>query len=661
MANNQSLVSLKLDSGEYESKIKRAQQGLLAMEQECRKVGGTLAVLDKEQESFVRSLGQMETKSQTVRGKIGELSNAYTELRAQYNRLTDEEKKGDYGKALQQSLAQIRTRINGAKKELNGINGEINGSGNLLDQLSSKFGINIKQLGGWGAALAAGKVALDVLKDAFAENESYVDEWGRTVESSKAVYDGFLQSLNNGDIGGYLSRIDQIISAAKNAYNAFDELQTKATIISPMQAKIQAQMTEQKEIIRKQGKDSDAGKAAQKRLEALEKQMKQAYGETAQLNRDTFVSKVKERAAESGITLTNEMWQSFSDTSKFDAIRKRANGGEAHKWVSSNGGYGGHFEDTRNAEQKFLDTFTDEFRREASQYITAEWQAKGQAYSTGLADARYTAPGKGGNTNVKTENRTATDERKTAIQGLDFSSRNSIGGLEAEIAMYSKMYKNAGTDAGRKYAESMMESLKYQLAQLTGDGGLGEALKGVKIEIPDTVAELPEIGKNTAQAWQAAGNAISSIGSALMSIEDPAAKVAGTVAQAIASVALAAGQAMAAKDTTASGWAWIGAAASITATMISTIAAIKSATAGSFANGGVIGGNSYEGDRLYARVNSGETILNSSQASTLNRALDGIKSTSMQSGATSYVSGEQIISVINATGKRKHKGELVFG
>ena len=83
------ITRLRIESGEYDSKIKRATQGLLQMEQECRKVGGTLSTLEKDQKEFVRSLGQMQTVSQSARGKVAELSAAYTELRVQYNRLTD--------------------------------------------------------------------------------------------------------------------------------------------------------------------------------------------------------------------------------------------------------------------------------------------------------------------------------------------------------------------------------------------------------------------------------------------------------------------------------------------------------------------------------------------------------------------------------------------
>ena len=109
---------LKLESGEFDSKIARAAKGLLTMEKECREVGGTLAILDKEQLDFVKGLGQMETVTQNAKGKIAELTAAFTELSVQYNRLTKEEKQGDYGKALASSLEQLKRRIKDSKSEV---------------------------------------------------------------------------------------------------------------------------------------------------------------------------------------------------------------------------------------------------------------------------------------------------------------------------------------------------------------------------------------------------------------------------------------------------------------------------------------------------------------------------------------------------------------
>ena len=140
------IARIKLQSGEFDSKIKRAAQGLLQMEQECRKVGGTLAVLEKDQLEFVKGLGKMETVSKNVRGKLGELTSAYTELSVQYKRLTEEEKRGDFGKALSSSLQQLKTRILETKSELNDVGKELSGSkfgqfGGVIDTLGQKMGV----------------------------------------------------------------------------------------------------------------------------------------------------------------------------------------------------------------------------------------------------------------------------------------------------------------------------------------------------------------------------------------------------------------------------------------------------------------------------------------------------------------------------------------
>lgn len=240
----ESILRLKVESQEYDNKLKRAAEGLTRYAEQCRKAGGTLQYVDEGVLEFTRSLGKMDTVATTTRGKLAELTKTYTELSAQYRKMTDEEKQGEYGKALASSLDQLRGRIQSSKQELDDINKSINGGGGLtssLDVLAGKFGLSLKQLTGWGAALAAAKTALDVAKDAFFASESTVDEWGRVMDSSKSLYEGFLTALNTGDISGYLSRIDDIVKAARTAYDELDRLGTMKRIQAPQ---ISAQQTE---------------------------------------------------------------------------------------------------------------------------------------------------------------------------------------------------------------------------------------------------------------------------------------------------------------------------------------------------------------------------------------------------------------------------------
>lgn len=110
-----------------------------------------------------------------------------------------------------------------------------------LDDFTNKIGINMKALTSASVAAAAVTGAIKVFGDALKANEAMVDEWGRTMRGAQAAYDGFLNALNNGDISGYLNRIDTIIYAARRAYDEMDRLGTMRTIQAP---KVSAQQAE---------------------------------------------------------------------------------------------------------------------------------------------------------------------------------------------------------------------------------------------------------------------------------------------------------------------------------------------------------------------------------------------------------------------------------
>jgi hypothetical protein len=170
---------------------------------------------------------------------------------------------------------------------------------------------------------------------------------------------------------------------------------------------------------------------------------------------------------------------------------------------------------------------------------------------------------------------------------------------------------------------------------------------------------MKDVGK-IGDEWSGVASAIGAVGNAMAGIEDPAAKVLGIVAQAIATVALTFSKSLAG---TVTPWDWIAAAAAGTATMISTISAIHSATG--YAEGGMIKGNSYSGDNLMAMgpngsligLNAGEIVLNKSQQATLAQNLQGSGLSALNLTAT--IKGEQIRLALNNNGRRTGRGEYV--
>ena len=150
--------------------------------------------------------------------------------------------------------------------------------------------------------------------------------------------------------------------------------------------------------------------------------------------------------------------------------------------------------------------------------------------------------------------------------------------------------------------------------------------------------------EDTADTINSVGNAISATSELFSALGDVAGdedlQVAGIVAKAVATVALSFAQAL----TTAKSWIdWLAFGVTGLTTMLSMISSIKQATAGSFAQGGIIGGSSYSGDKLLANVNSGEMILNSRQQRNLFNLLD--TGTMPQRGGTNV----QVTGVVRGT------------
>jgi Skp family chaperone for outer membrane proteins len=165
-----------------------------------------------------------------------------------------------------------------------------------------------------------------------------------------------------------------------------------------------------------------------------------------------------------------------------------------------------------------------------------------------------------------------------------------------------------------------------------------------------------DIAKDTEDAWKGAASAMASVGSAMASIEDPTAKTVGMVMQAVATVANAFAQALDEDNTTKGNiWAFIAAALASTASMVSVISSIHSATG--YAQGGIVTGNSYSGDQIPIRANAGEVVLTRAMAGNLASQLEGNGLGNLNLTAT--VSAEQIRFTLNNNGRRTGRGEFV--
>ena len=181
-----SILRLRVEDKEYNASLKQARQGLLALQQALQQSGATFQNVDKATVEYARGLGRMETVAKTAKGRIGEMTSAFTDLRMQYKQLSDAEKNSPFGKAMNQSLNELRGRIQETKKQMSDVDNELKVAkvdttdfSGVIGELGSKLGVSSELMGvlttgtmGYAAAIGASVTAVIAATKAWVDYNS---------------------------------------------------------------------------------------------------------------------------------------------------------------------------------------------------------------------------------------------------------------------------------------------------------------------------------------------------------------------------------------------------------------------------------------------------------------------------------------------------------
>lgn len=531
------------------------------------------------------------------------------------------------------------------------------------DSFTKGLGLNVGKLTGVAAAIGAVSTALKVTKDAFFKNEEQLDEWGRTVKSAEGLYSGFLNALNTSNISGYLRNMSNIVNAARDAYDALDALGTYNAFNQLNMGQARVNMTEAMADFRE-------GTGSKESVQAAANAYKKELEDRMKLEQYAYEAAVKNLAAQRGVNGDDLMKALTGSYGSYEQLKNTQMTGVGYRQVG-----GGMFGGGMMVETKIAANETErlgEALRQINDTELKDLQALGAA-------AKQTA-----NEIAQTDRQVARilGGKSTTSGGGGGNSKNTketytplADSIDAQIAKVKELQeefnKTADQSVRGKLLNAIDEATRHlnfmqgkglePLSREVG-GSLSEHLgihpfdpSKVKIEGKDLEAleELANAGDAASTSWGEALNSIGGLSSALAAIEDPAVKVLGIIAEAIATVALTFAKSL---KGTISPWDWIAGAAAGTATMISTIAAIKSATAGSFAEGGIVPGNNHN-DGLIANVSSGELILNAAQQSVIASRLQSNNPQNMHLTAT--IKGTDIQLALNNTARQQGRGTYV--
>lgn len=523
------------------------------------------------------------------------------------------------------------------------------------DSFTKGIGLNMSKFTGVGAAIGAVSAALKVAKDAFFQNEQMLDEWGRAVKSSQSLYSGFLNALNNGNISGYLQNMSNIVSAARAAYDTLDDLNTFNAFNQINQEKARTNLTDAIAEFRE-------GSGSKENVQAAADALKNELSKRQEKEYNAYVKAIEDAAQKRGISGavlqrilegSDEQYQQYKNLGLTGTANWYMGGGGPATAANEQEKIGEALRQLNDTELKDLQALGAQAQRTATEIAQVD-----KTLARTLKGGTGSSSGTGGKSGTKT-----AKEEYIPLAGSIDAQIAKVKELQDAFNQAAEQGVRNGLLKQLKEAEGVLNLMKAEAPGEMFRGGSSYEfssmtdLSNLKITDEDLekLDKIVNAGKAAETSWDSAMGAVSGLGSALAAIEDPAVKVLGIIAEAIATVALSFAKALS-KDTKLGVFGWIAAAAAGTAAMVSTISAIKSATAGSYEQGGIVPGNNHN-DGLIANVSSGELILNAAQQNNVASLLRNQGQQNMHLTAT--IKGTDIQLALNNTSRQQGRGTYV--
>lgn len=495
------------------------------------------------------------------------------------------------------------------------VNGLINSRKEMI-----KFQDKVQKIGsiaksaflGFAAGIGIGTTAMESFKKLMRSTEEGADKMERSLHVATTTTDKFFHSIASGSFDSFLKGLKDIVKNAKEAYDALDNLGTMKMWSNARISQLQAAIAEDRVIVNSQTSSQADREAAQGRISENIAKINALSGDLVTATNTAIKAKLREMSG-AGKAVTDAMLESYvsmfeagtltSEAQKFmdkhsklveETFRMYGTNGESWDQSYYKRVWDAGAEEIYNAMHT-LATINEETGGWMEYYnLIAEQAAQRTniAGQTAKANALATKGSGGGKVSVSTPTRALLDMTPTLTPISAATPDDTLQKMDA---------------LGKKLAYT------YDLERMNAEMALEWQMR---------IGELTTY----ADAVNSVANAFSAIGEAMG--ETPFGKfmsTMGTVAQQIVSLTNTYAQLLAVTAVQESMKAGLGIPFPFNIAMIgaavtslfSIISAAKSNFAGAFAEGGIVGGNSYTGDRLFARVNSGEMILNRAQQATL--------------------------------------------
>lgn len=703
------ITRFRLETTQFDSKLRDSAKALQNIAHQAELGGKDFNNFSQKAIETARALGTVQSGANNTKDKLRDLVGSYNDAAKAYNSLSETAKQGEFGKAMAASLQKLQQDIKDTKEELyslgevaSGKGGGLFGEGGLTGMLQVAGGNLLskgleKIVGGltdaWTKSIELARAGegvriaferlnqpglLDKLKEATHGTVSEVELMKQAIK-----FENFKLPLE--DLATYLAFAQQ---KAKDTGESVDYMVNSITTGLGRQSKqiLDNLGISAAELTKRMNEGADMTKAV---ADIIREEMAKAgdYVETAADKAAQAAAKATdelEKFGRSAAPIAEEWGQVWNALSIGAMDFANTLLGPVAKSIRSlqniwNNGWEDNLTNSPyNIEGKGKPKFGYQGMGNLQRVTAPGGYVEVTDKNTGaviggqhfdnLSDTNSINAWRKGL--VKTP-KTGGSGKKNLPEYSDFSKllfKNGSQDLQAEapfMSVFSMLKDKSEFDPENILgSKSAWESYKDTITGTVGSveesfNNLTSFTKDFKPFV-DEQNKMTESAKKNQMAMGLAANAVGAFSSALAGMEDPGAKAAGMVMQALGSIALGFAMASAQANTAGTGWGWLAWVAAGLGAMATAISTVHSLTG--FAQGGIVEGNSYSGDNIYAgngMINAGELVLTKAQQSTLASQLQGGGLQNMN--IAGRIKGTDIILSIDRSLKLEGKQLLTWG
>lgn len=612
-------------------------------------------------------------------------------------------KTGAFSTDLKQAKGQIQNFQQGCKT-----------AGSSLDAFGKSIGINIGALTKFGSVIGVAAAAGAGLKKVIDSNQVSSDKFQAAIYASKTAVDSLATAIGTFDFSNFQDGLSGLINRAKEAAGAIDQLGNTLMSYNVLQAKANASMAkaraaqknpnlskEEKQALMDIARaDKEAAKeATEMALQDYEAAIiAEANAKGAKLSGEGAMALVDEMLTLDGKRIRDDVKNSMKVVQ--DAYNKELSALQSNyqKRVTFGGSITGAVQygtgvDTKNPEyQKQLNELNQRYQRlhvyntllirESDESLEKMGQQRIAMYNLESSMANLEG---GLDTIEKKINAGASAVTKSL--GEEIQAQEGSLNYWQKIAQETQKHRDMevfNSVAWQTYDKALQDALKHieELEEQLRKYRRGQDWKNNPVEKPENapvgkaevmknkpglvgVPAIPEPPKDTSEKWEAVTHIINDTANAVEAMSDMFQKgskittasilkmVSTTLpvlSSLIGTIATLAGVEGTLKAVETSKH-WIEAIAAVAALGAAVAGAISMAKSnGKYANGGIVPGSSFTGDRVTAQVNSGEMILNKTQQARLFKLANGGAVGGNQ--VEFHISGTELVGVINNVNRK---------